>query len=1001
MKKLILSAMWSKVLLLTLICVGFIQAKAASTDLGAIELDKVYDLPYSEIKGTFTPTKSGTLLQDGGSDINIYTDAAHSKAVDRIFKGYGGTYGPTYTYEVTAGTTYYLYAKYNLSSSRMMLSMGGTAALEVTKITPENGSVFSHDTNRQAIVTFSSAITAGSASVTAGSKTGKAYVSVQGMTMWIDLENTIRTWCNDGTLNAGDEFTVTVNDIKSELNGTLYNGDGKLTLTYKATGKSAKMLRASVPSTFKSYFAPTDPESIVTLTFDSDLDTQSGVAVIGYGNVEGETGEYYYEELPVTVDGKTLSVDLSGKLRRPQDMVTSATLYENITFAINKVKDASGKFVEGGGAGLIGSFSWSLPYKELSKVDVASEFTPANGSSLEGVSAIEVWINGINAIQFDGFRFTYTDGNETKKADVPMSQITREADGSDAAIFTVPVPAAVVGKTNINVAPFNLVSTDGIDHSRDVNAIYDGFAILSSIPANGETFAILPADYTIQITTNYAEKYPEMYIMYEIEDMNPADPADVIVKGESWMTRQEDGSYSAVVPRDIKLLLGHEYHINFTAWESEADKNYKEPAIGSAFISIHGQSAPFVASEITFESIDPAEDTMLAPEETVFTLTFSGLVHISSDKAQVLLGQGISQPFDKIEAVNGTSDSEDGLTYANTWKLTIGEEFMQTLTAELMISVAATDMNGRVVLGNTGTEENSYFLFTYPVNAMYDDFTLTPEDNESVRSLLSFVASSDRTIGFSYAVPMEDAVVMDSSHNIVARVKSVEEYSAIDPREEGDETWGITSLLLTLDTEISEAGTYVFTIPAGYFTTGEQFDAKETIEKVYTYTVTGAGSSENSVTLDPAPDSILASLSSITITFNEEEGISPGSGKATLTRVEDDTVFTLPDLETDWDKDMNVLVQPIGQTITEKGSYDFHIPAGYILCGDDGAPCQDMHFIYTIDDGGISVISPNADGLFDVYSISGMLIKRAADASQLRELPAGIYIVNGVKIIIR
>ena len=79
MKKLILSAMWSKVLLLTLICVGFIQAKAASTDLGAIELDKVYDLPYSEIKGTFTPTKSGTLLQDGGSDINIYTDAAHSR----------------------------------------------------------------------------------------------------------------------------------------------------------------------------------------------------------------------------------------------------------------------------------------------------------------------------------------------------------------------------------------------------------------------------------------------------------------------------------------------------------------------------------------------------------------------------------------------------------------------------------------------------------------------------------------------------------------------------------------------------------------------------------------------------------------------------------------------------------------------------------------------------------------------------------------------------------
>lgn len=997
MKKSLPSAMWSK-LLLILMCVGFIQAKAATTDLGAIELDKVYDLPFTTIEGTFTPEKSGTLLQDGGSDINLYSDAAHTQPLNREFKGYGGAYGQSYTYQVTAGTTYYLYAKYNMSSSRVLFSMGGATNLEVTKISPADGSVFSHDTNRQVVVNFSSTVTAGSASVTTGSKTGKAYVSVQGMTMWIDIENTIRSWCNDGTLKTDDEFTVTVNNIKSDLDGTLLNGDGMLTLTYKSTGKSTKLVSSTVPSVFKSYFAPTDPEAIVTLVFDTDLDPQSGVAVIGYGDVEGESGEYYYEEFPVKIEGKKLTADLSGKLRRPQDMVTSATVYETIGLAINNIKDASGRYVEGGGAGQIGSFSWGFPYKELAKVDVSSEFTPANGTSLQGVNSIEVWINGISAIQFDGFRFTYTDGEETKTADVPLSQITREPDGNEAAIFTVPVPAAVKGKTNINVTPYNLVSIDGLDHSRDVNAIYDGFAILSSLPANGEAFDILPEDYTIQIVTNYASKYPEMYVVYEIEDMNPSDPEEAMVKSESWMTRQDNGSYTAVIPRDIKLILGHEYHINFTAWASEADKNYKEPTIGSAYVSISGKSAPFVASDLTLVSIDPAEGTMLSPEEVVFTLSFDGLVNIGENQAQILEGSGMSSPFSKMEAIDSIEDSDTGIQYANVWKLTIAKEKMEMMTAELQISIAATDMDGRVVLGNTGKEEHSYFIFSYPVNAMFEDFTLTPEDNSTVNSLYEFVASSERTIGLSYNVPVEEAVLMDASSNVVAHVVSVEEYTQHQPREgEDDSTWGITSLLLTLDKEITDAGSYTLHIPAGYFNLGEQFDAKKNIEKNCSYTVRGASVS---VTLDPAPGQV-KELSSITITFDDEEEIAAGSGKATITREKDNKVYELPDLEIDWNADLNVLIQPIGETITEYGTYDFHMPAGYIACGPDGDPSPDLHFIYTITDAGVSVINPDADGLFNAYTISGVLVKRAANAAELNELPAGIYIVNGVKIIIR
>lgn len=1000
------SRLWSKVLLFIMLCAGALQATAADpVDLGALELGKVYELQqYAAISATFTPEQSGTLLKDGGAYLTLYTDPAHTESskLNGVSKGYG-QYGQVYTYEVTAGTTYYLYTGFNMNKESMKLSMGGGEDFSTSSVKPADGSSFSHDADRQVVIVFSTAVSGASASLKAGDKTGNAYVSVNGMTMWVDIENTVRNWCEDGTLKEGDEFTLNLTNIKSALSGSLLNGDGKLTLTYKSTGKSTKLLTSSVPSVFKSYFAPTDPEGIVTLTFDNDLDPASGVATIGYGDLEGESGEYYYEELPLTINGRTLTVDLTGKLRRAQDMVTSATLYETIGFGINNLKDASGKFVAGGGAAQIGSFSWAFPYKEVARVDVSSEFTPSNGGSLEGVSSVEVWINGISAITFDGFRFSYPEGEETKSVDVPMSQITREDEGTEAAVFNVPVPASVAGKKNVTLAPYNIVSNDGLNHSRDVFATYDGFAILSSIPANGETFSILPEGYNIQIVTNYAEKYPEMYVVYEIEDMNPDDPEEAIVKNEAWMNRQEDGSYKAEIPLDIKLVLGHEYCVRFTAWATESDKNYQEPAIGSAYVMINGSSAPFIPSDVTLMSIDPAEGSQLGNDEVTFTITFDGMVHIRHDQAQILLGSGMSRPFDKLEPVEGADAAGNGLLYSNIWKLTIDKSFMESKNDGLQISIAATDVNGRVVQGNTGKGESSYFIFSYPVAGMYTDFTVNPKDNDTVTSLFEIIASSDLTIGLSYAMPVEDAVVTDAANTVVAHVISAEPYSGPQPRAEGDdkEEWEeVTALKLTLDKEIDEAGTYTLTIPAGYFLVGDQYEARKTVEKICTYIVTGNGGKPAAIEVDPAEGHV-ASLSSIRITFTEEEEIAAGSGKATITRQEDGKVYTLPDLDIDWDAPLNVLVQPVGETISEDGVYDFCIPAGYISCGSAGTPCQEAHFFYYVGNVGVELITPDADGLFNVFSLSGVLVKRAACADDLKELPAGIYIMNGTKIVIR
>ena len=55
---------------------------------------------------------------------------------------------------------------------------------------------------------------------------------------------------------------------------------------------------------------------------------------------------------------------------------------------------------------------------------------------------------------------------------------------------------------------------------------------------------------------------------------------------------------------------------------------------------------------------------------------------------------------------------------------------------------------------------------------------------------------------------------------------------------------------------------------------------------------------------------------------------------------------------------------------------------------------------------GVEVVSADAtdapsDGIFRVYNLNGMLVKTTADAAEIYDLPAGLYIVNGKKVAVK
>ena len=86
------------------------------------------------------------------------------------------------------------------------------------------------------------------------------------------------------------------------------------------------------------------------------------------------------------------------------------------------------------------------------------------------------------------------------------------------------------------------------------------------------------------------------------------------------------------------------------------------------------------------------------------------------------------------------------------------------------------------------------------------------------------------------------------------------------------------------------------------------------------------------------------------------------------------------------------------------GYYEMVVPEGFVMVTVDGERrlSPDMWLEYTIENDG-SGIQPagNREQGLDVYSIQGIRVMNAADKDSLDRLPAGIYVVNGRKVIIR
>ena len=233
-------------------------------------------------------------------------------------------------------------------------------------------------------------------------------------------------------------------------------------------------------------------------------------------------------------------------------------------------------------------------------------------------------------------------------------------------------------------------------------------------------------------------------------------------------------------------------------------------------------------------------------------------------------------------------------------------------------------------------------------NSFYDQITIDPVEGK-VESLQNFTITFPAYVGeIEYG---SRATLTNNSTGAVYRAEMI------------DVGYNV---LVNFDQQVTEAGDYTLTIPAGavvIYTLGEQVQ-----ELKFHYTIEGGEPSfYDQIAIDPAEGRV-ESLQNFTITFPAYVGEIEYGSRATLTNNSTGASYSAEMIDVGY----NVLVN-FDQQVTEAGDYTLTIPAGAVVIYTLGEQVRELNFHYTIEGGQTPVATINpAEG--DVYMLQNFTI---------------------------
>ena len=282
----------------------------------------------------------------------------------------------------------------------------------------------------------------------------------------------------------------------------------------------------------------------------------------------------------------------------------------------------------------------------------------------------------------------------------------------------------------------------------------------------------------------------------------------------------------------------------------------------------------------------------------------------------------------------------------------------------------------------------------------YPKASITPENGSTVQGLKEFT------------ITCEEGIAVSSDFSLKAQGGQKE-----DRTYEIDKTYKCTqvdanTLKFTIDEELVSVNNINIdlNITGDIYLNPDGMNYKHPIKgrytrSIYSYTHLGSADAATIVSVEPADGTKVEALSYILFTFSNIATTVDTSKEAKLYRK--GSTESIPFAFTNYKEDgVNHVAQNQGAlqleaAVTKNGTYILEIPDGYFV-DRNSKKIKGITLKYIVEnETAINDIVADSEKGWTVYNTGGIKVLETKDADKVKTLPRGIYIINGIKAIIK
>ena len=509
------------------------------------------------------------------------------------------------------------------------------------------------------------------------------------------------------------------------------------------------------------------------------------------------------------------------------------------------------------------------------------------------------------------------------------------------------------------------------------------------------------------------------------------------------------------------------YDTHYSFYEKDAEGNYNLTTPNPGFQSNGYLDYKESGTSITF-TVDPeifsSDYTSPFARKGDYRIVIPvGGIYFNGDKAntnteEYVLNFTIDNDIVELEEIdaNFTADPKNNSTVSEIREITLTfTDYKSVTVAEPDLSMGTNIPSASMidpefgfanpvgyVMFRAGKVENQLVLYVDPTYAGVDAFTVEGDYTINVpKGVVTFSDGINKAFTLNYTVkagvvestevkflsvnPEEGKVeslsfiqiITDTDLGSVGGCKltdangkeyEIEQYP--ENKDESDPNW--ESIIIVPSEEITAAGTYTLTVPAGAaveFIQDATLTPKTNAAATYTWTIEGEPVKEGLyiTEVDPAEGSkIVEKFESVITTWSMDcdlsyTGVECWIEDAAGTKITSvAATYVYDDNHVCIDNKLEfVLSTPIEEA---NGVYTLVIGAGYVAdMATNSVTNEEIRISYELDiNSGIAGIKVDAENGYVVYDLNGYRVMQTRNAADLDRLENGIYIINGVKVLL-